>query len=331
MKSKIKDIFNNRDVIIKSFVYITCTIFIVTLFKLQIIEGKEYREISEKKMLRTSTIEAPRGEIYDTNGVLLATNKLGFDIKLYKTNITNSKLNEMIKRIIDILEKNNDTVKATLYVENGELVFYSDFDKNKFFDTYKFDENAKTDEILDSLYEKYELESYNKVDRLKILQVRYNIALNGYSLFKSIDLAEDISYESVIMIEEIKSDLPGIVINVTPKRYYPNGTIASHLLGYVGSITDLEYEALENKEGYTINSTYGKMGIEKSMEKYLKGKDGILRTSVDSMGIANDEQIYEEPKSGNNVTLTIDYRLQKVAEDNLKKVIYDISKRKWDI
>ena len=326
MKNKIKQLFDDRDTIIKIFVYIIATIFMITLFKLQVIEGKEYREMSEKKMLRTSTIEAPRGEIYDTNGVLLATNKLGFDLQLYKTKLSNNDLNTMIKKVIDILSKNNDDVKVLLNIENNELVFYSEADKKKFFDTYKFDEDMKTSEILEKLYQKYELGRYNKNDKLKILQVRYNIALNGYSLFKSIDLAENISYESVIMLEEIKSDLPGININVTPKRYYPNGSIAAHILGYVGNITDTEYTKLENKEGYTINSTYGKMGIEKSMEKYLKGKDGILRTSVDSMGIANDEQIYKQPESGNNITLTIDYRLQKVAEENLKSVIYDISK-----
>lgn len=326
MKKKLKQLFEDRDVIIKIFVYIVAALFIITLFKLQIIDGKEYREMSEKKMLRSTTIEAPRGEIYDTNGVLLATNKLGYDLKLYKTKLSNDELNDLIKQVIEILNKNNDDVKTTLNIENNQLVFYSDSDKKKFFDTYDFEESMQTEDILDSLYKKYGLEKYSSEYRLKILQVRYNIALNGYSLFKSIDLAEDISYESVIMLEEIKSDLPGINITVIPKRYYPNGTIAAHILGYVGNITEDEYNELEDKEGYTINSTYGKMGIEKSMEKYLKGKDGILRTHVDSMGIANDEQVYEEPESGNNVTLTIDYRLQKVSEDSLKQVIYDISK-----
>ncbi len=325
MKNKIKQLLEDRDYVIKIFIYIVAAIFVITLFRLQIVEGKEYRETSEKKMLRSSTIEAPRGEIYDTNGVLLATNKLGFDLKLYKTKLKNDELNDVIKRTIDILEKNKDSVKETLSLENGEIVFYSESDKKKFYDAYKFDENMKTDEILNKLYEKYELESYSTEDKFKILQVRNNITINGYSLFKSIDLAENISYESVIMLEEIKTDLPGINISVSPKRYYPNGTIAAHILGYVGNITDEEYSELEDKEGYTINSTFGKMGIEKSMEKYLKGKDGILRTQVDSMGIANDEQIYQEPESGNNVTLTIDYRLQKVSEESLKKVIYQIS------
>ena len=105
MKNSVKQLFENRELIIKALIYIVSIIFIITLFRLQIIEGKEYREMSEKKILRSSTIEAPRGEIYDTNGILLATNKLGYDLKLYKTKIDNKQLNNMIKDVIDILEK----------------------------------------------------------------------------------------------------------------------------------------------------------------------------------------------------------------------------------
>ena len=324
MKNKLKEFFENRELIIKILIYVVSIIFVVTLFKLQIVQGKEYRQMSEKKMLRSSTIEAPRGEIYDRNGVLLATNTLSYDLKLYKTRIDNSHLNETLKKVIDILEKNGDNVNTLLNVENNEFVFYSDYDKNKFYKAYDFKEDMSADDILNKLYKKYELIDYPTNYKFKILQVRYNIAINGYSLFKSIDLANDISYESVIMLEEIKSELPGINIVVTPKRTYPNSSTLAHVLGYVGNITEEEYNSLDNKDGYTINSDYGKMGIEKSMESYLKGSDGILRTQVDSMGIANDEQVYEEPVSGNNVTLTIDYRLQKVSEDSLKKVIYEI-------
>ncbi len=324
MKNKLKEFFENRELIIKILIYIVSILFVVTLFKLQIVQGKEYRQMSEKKMLRSSTIEAPRGEIYDRNGVLLATNTLSYDLKLYKTRIDNSQLNQMLKKVIDILEKNGDNVNTLLNVENNEFVFYSDYDKNKFYKAYDFKEDMNADEILNKLYKKYELTDYQNSYKLKILQIRYNIAINGYSLFKSIDLASDISYESVIMLEEIKSELPGINIVVTPKRTYPNAATLAHVLGYVGNITEEEYNLLDDKEGYTINSDYGKMGIEKSMESYLKGSDGILRTQVDSMGIANDEQVYKQPKSGNNVTLTIDYRLQKVSEDSLKKVIYEI-------
>lgn len=76
--------------------------------------------------------------------------------------------------------------------------------------------------------------------------------------------------------------------------------------------------------GYTQNSNIGKMGIEQSFEKYLKGTDGVNRVEVDSYGTVSSENVATKSVTGQNVTLTIDYRLQKVAEDSLVKVINEI-------
>ncbi len=76
--------------------------------------------------------------------------------------------------------------------------------------------------------------------------------------------------------------------------------------------------------GYTQNSNIGKMGIEQAFEKYLKGTDGIRRVEVDSYGTISSEVDSVKPVTGQNVTLTLDYRLQKVAEESLVKVIEQI-------
>jgi len=324
LKNRLKAFFNDRDGILKVLVYTVSIVFLTSLTKLQLLEGKEYRETSEKKMLRSSVIEAPRGEIYDRNGVVLATNKLGFDLELYRTKITNKQLNNILKRITSILIKNGDRINEPFSIEKGELVFYSEREKKNFEEVYKLKEKYIVKEVIESLYKKYEIEGFTEEENFRILQIRYIISKEGYSLFKSISIANNISYESVIMLEEIKADIPGVSIKVSPKRSYPNGTYASHLLGYVGKITKEEYGNVKDS-GYSYNSTIGKMGLEQSMEKYLKGRDGTLRTQVDSMGIANDEIVHEEAITGNNITLTIDYRLQKVAEDSLKTVIYDVA------
>ncbi|MDD2628086.1 MAG: penicillin-binding protein 2 [Clostridia bacterium] len=324
MKKSLKTFFDNRDSILKVLVYTVSIVFLTSLTKLQLIEGKEYREMSEKKMLRSSIIEAPRGEIYDRNGILLATNKLGFDLELYRTKVTSKQLNNILNRITSILIKNGDRINEPFSMEKNELIFYSEREKKNFEEIYNLKEKYAIKEVLEKLYKEYELEDFTEEDKFRILQIRYIIAKEGYSLFKSIGIASNISYESVIMLEEIKADIPGINIKVSPKRHYPNGSYVSHLLGYVGSITREEYESVKDI-GYSYNSNIGKMGLEQSMEKYLKGKDGTLRTQVDSMGIANDEIVHKEAVTGKNITLTIDYRLQKVAEDSLQTVIYDVA------
>lgn len=325
LRYKIENILEKRDDIMKFIVVIISALFIVILFRLQVVNGSEYRQQSQKKILRSTTIGAPRGEIYDRNGVLLATNKLGFDLEIYKTKISNERLNESILSVINILEKNGDSIRYLLNVQDDKFVFLSKSDEKKLYSTYKFNTSMTKDEMLEKLYKKYELEKYNEAERFKILQVRYNIGINGYSLFKSVVISENISLSSVTMIEESRDTLPGMSIKVTPKRYYPNGVIASHILGYVGSITAEEYDSIDKTE-YGYNSVIGRMGIEESMEKYLKGENGILKTEVDSMGIVASETIFEEAESGNNITLSIDYRLQKVSEDSLLKVITDIQK-----
>ena len=322
MKQKLNiNFFENRILILKILVVIIGIVFALRLIDLQIINGASYREQSEKKMLRETTIEAPRGEIYDRNGVVLATSKLAYDVEIFKVGDEN--LNNTLLKLLNILEQNKDEYTSAFPMEDNE--FYSDEDRKKVCETYDIDSNSTTAEILDHLYIKYDLNKLNVSNETKnkLVALRYEIGTNTFSLFRSVTLAKDVSYNSMAMIEELASELPGIDINVNSKRYYPNGTIAAHLLGYVSKISSEEYKELKDEE-YTYNSIIGKMGIETTMEAFLKGSNGIKRTEVDAEGEIAGEYIYKEADSGNNVTLTIDYRLQQVAEKNLKKVINNI-------
>jgi len=326
-RGKVKKInlkfFENRILIMKGLVVVIGLVFATRLINLQVINGAAYREQSEKKMLRETAVEAPRGEIYDRNGVVLATSKLAYDVEIYKVGSSNEEMNKIILRVINILEQNNDEYYSSFPMEDDK--FYSDDDKKKVCKTYGIEETLTEKEVLEYLYEKYELNNLNFTleEKNKVVALRYEIGTNVFSLFRSVTIAKDVSYESMAVIEEMKSELDGIEINVNSKRYYPYGTLASHLLGYVSNISSEEYKELKDK-GYTYNSTIGKMGIETTMEEFLKGVNGIKRTEVDAEGKVASEYTYKEAESGNNVTLTIDYRLQQVAEKNLKIVINNI-------
>ena len=204
--------------------------------------------------------------------------------------------------------------------------FYADSQRTSLCETYGIETTLTDTEILNYIYEKYGLNDigFNEDEKFKVARLRYELATNVFSLFSSVTIAKDVSYETMAIIEESKGELPGIEINVNSKRYYPHGTLASHLIGYVSSISSEEYQKLKG-EGYLYNSSIGKMGIETTMERYLKGDNGLKRTEVDAEGEIAAEYMYKESMSGNNVTLTIDYRLQTIAETNLKKVINNIA------
>lgn len=305
-------------------VIVISVIFIATLFNLQIVNGENYREQSEKRMLRTKNITAPRGEIYDRNGVILATNKLSYDVELYKVRVSAKEQNDGILRLVEILNENSDKVYSTFPVNddlNG-FNFENEEDEQKWKKEMKLDSTLTFDQVIDKYIEKYELQDYsdNRLNQIKMIEIKYEANLNGYSLFNSATIAKDISQKSVAKIGEEKYKIYGISIVSVPKRYYPNGNLLSHTIGYVSKISSTEYEK-KKEQGYNVNSVIGKAGIEQSFEKYLRGNDGVIKEETDTLGNISSQTETTEAKSGDNVTLTIDYRLQKVAEESLLSTI----------
>lgn len=305
-------------------VIVISVIFIATLFNLQIVNGENYREQSEKRMLRTKNITAPRGEIYDRNGVILATNKLSYDVELYKVRVSTKEQNDGILRLVEILNENSDKVYSTFPVNddlNG-FNFENTEEEQKWKKEMKLDSTLTFDQVIDKYIEKYELQDYsdNRLNQIKMIEIKYEANLNGYSLFNSATIAKDISQKSVAKIGEEKYKIYGISIVSVPKRYYPNGNLLSHTIGYVSKISSTEYEK-KKEQGYNVNSVIGKAGIEQSFEKYLRGKDGVIKEETDTLGNVSSQTETTEAKSGVNVTLTVDYRLQKVAEESLLNAI----------
>lgn len=305
-------------------VIVISVIFIATLFNLQIVNGENYREQSEKRMLRTKNITAPRGEIYDRNGVILATNKLSYDVELYKVRVSTKEQNDGILRLVEILNENSDKVYSTFPVNddlNG-FNFENTEEEQKWKKEMKLDSTLTFDQVIDKYIEKYELQDYsdNRLNQIKMIEIKYEANLNGYSLFNSATIAKDISQKSVAKIGEEKYKIYGISIVSVPKRYYPNGNLLSHTIGYVSKISSTEYEK-KKEQGYNVNSVIGKAGIEQSFEKYLRGKDGVIKEETDTLGNVSSQTETTEARSGDNVTLTVDYRLQKVAEESLLNAI----------
>ncbi len=316
---KITNFFNNRELILSIIIVSISIIFVLQLFNLQIINGATYREQAERRMVRTESVTASRGEIYDRNGVVLATNKLAYNVELYKVQVEPYEQNNAIYELIKILESNGDSIYSSFPIKDD----FSDFDFSdkeseiKWKESVNIDELASFDDVINHYIELYALTDIEDRDmQIKIIKVKYEGNLNGYSLFNSALIAKNISDKSVAQIEEAKSRLYGVNVVTVPQRYYPNGTVASHVIGYVSKIGSTEY-AEKKDEGYTLNSLTGKAGVEESFEKYLKGTDGEKKVITDSKGNVSSEVETKEAISGDNVTLTIDYRLQVAAENAL--------------
>lgn len=134
--------------------------------------------------------------------------------------------------------------------------------------------------------------------------------------FKNILIKADVSREDVAFVEENKMRLPGIQIQAEPLRSYKYGKMAAHVFGYLGEISKDKLKE-EDDDFYRLGDLVGKDGIEKIFEPALKGKKGFKEVEVDVSGRELGVLRKLPPVGGNVVTLTLDSRLQKVAEEEL--------------
>ena len=149
------------------------------------------------------------------------------------------------------------------------------------------DENATAEQVFNKLKEKYEILEDDVQKARKIMAVRYEITNNAFSNIRPVTISRNISYLSANQIKEQSGILPGAAVITEPILTYPYGSLASHILGYVGAISEEEYE--QKKETYGINDVIGKEGIEYTMEEYLKGQDGIRQIDMSVDGTMTEE------------------------------------------
>lgn len=390
-----------KNLILVAFVVILVKILYMTTFKYE-----HYTELAENKTYKQLLIKAPRGEIKDRYGRLLAGNKNLFTVQVsgdgIKRKDSNGKsmANDICLKLINLLEKNNEEYidEFPIYIQNGK--YYYTFDKNireyknnnnipqeldakeSFYYLVdklvsegvltqddrklevsklqkKLNENGYYPPILVSKWlfteEKNKqdwLESYGindskitakkafneirnsksyQIDKVlsdsdarKILVVRDLIKSQGYSQYNPITIATDISQKTISQLEESAIELPGVSVAVEPVRYYPNTTLASHILGHMGKMpSGQEDKYLNREEGktYSKGDTVGISGIEKSYEEQLRGVDGYKKVQVDALGRITRELDVSEPKSGDTVYLSIDKDLQEDTENALKGVL----------
>ncbi len=137
--------------------------------------------------------------------------------------------------------------------------------------------------------------------------------------FRPLRILEDASQYEIAFIEERASEFPGIVTIVESRRDYPYGTMASHVFGYTGEVSDKQLEDTTFVErGYTYGDRIGQKGLEKEYESDYRGRNGVKFIEVNAYGkeiglIPDMEHVEAMP--GNSMITTLDFELQKVAED----------------
>ena len=315
---------NLRFNVLTVLVYIIGIVLIAQLFNLQIVHGAEYREESNTRLTRESTIEAARGSILDKTGTPLVSTTAHFSLEMYKTKVDDNTLNQDILNLITVLEKYQISYSDTFPININPFSFTIEGEQlSNWKEKYDLKEDISAEEAFYEFKDEYEIQNTDIAEIRKIISIRYNLDENGYSSTRSVTIAENIPREAVAEFSESSDKFAGINIVVNPVREYNSGTLASHILGYAAQIDAEEYET--RKDRYSQNDIIGKTGIEYVFEEYLKGKNGIRQIDMDVNGTTTAEYTAKEAVAGSDVVLTIDANLQQVTETALANNINKIA------
>ncbi len=220
------------------------------LWYLQVIEGPRLSELSENNRIRVRPLPAPRGALYDRNGLPLAETAPAFVLSL-------------VPREVDDRESTLARLSILLKVPLAEL------------------REAMAGASADSPW--------------------------------PVRIRRGLTFEDVVRVEERRAELPGVLVEVEPRRAYPASRSAVHLLGYVREATRAQV-----REGrYRAGELAGQSGLERVLDPVLRGRDGGEYVEVDRLGRLVRVIRREEPRPGASVVTTLDRRLQEAAESAL--------------
>ena len=153
----------------------------------------------------------------------------------------------------------------------------------------------------------------------KAVELSEAMADPAYGPFDQIPLAVGVSDDIRVFLAERNEEFPGVEVVRRARRVYPYGELASHVLGYVDTITAEELEARPNHpKSYSTLDEIGKAGVELAFEDLLRGTPGWREIEVDNVGNVVRERGYRAPLPGIDVVLTIDADLQRLVEDELE-------------
>lgn len=260
---ELADLGEKPEIRLRLFSYFGIALFLVVflrLWYLQVMMGDDFANISEQNRIKTVSIRAVRGNVYDRYGNTLVTNRSSVAVT---------------------------AVPAIVLKNENEIIILSDL----------------LDIPFDDIKGKLEKGLVHPLD--------------GIILKNSID------DETAAEIADRKTKLPGVTIEPEIFRFYPNGSLAAHVIGYIGPISDEQLAEPKLSGKYVSGDVIGKSGLEMYYESYLRGQPGYYTIEVNPAGypIRNIDKVDSIP--GNNIHTTLDLDMQRYVEERLAMGIED--------
>ena len=231
-------------------------ILFFSAFKIQIVEGENYKKFAHQNKFIKYYLDSERGVIYDRNMNQLVWNEVSFDLVLKKSDLPENR-EEVFQKVGEIIGKNSQEITERAQFDSSE----------------------------------------------------------------EITVEKDLSHRALVLLEAKKEGLPGFSVKKSILRNYQTEGSLSHVLGYLGKISPDEIERFES---YQFGDWIGKTGVEKSYESVLGENKGEMEVERSASGEIISQQVVSLPQSGDSLVLSLDFSLQKKAEESLKNIIEEV-------
>ena len=295
------------------------TVYLVALYKLQIIEGEANYNRSSELTNTERVVTAARGNIYDRYGRTLVSNEETYNLKidtdkLFANDDPNSVILELVHMVQGYGDEYTDDLPITMtppFEYDPDMTAIQRTMLDAYYVRQEIDPNSTAVELMSYMRTRYNIDNRYSAEEMRIIAgVRYSINVRYAVNTADYVFVEDASMKLISSIMENK--LVGIEVERAYSRKY--GTeYAAHILGYTGLMTQEEYEKY-SLLNYSTDAMVGKDGVEYAFENYLHGKDGKVIETRNSAGTVLATVYEEEPEPGNHVYLTIDSVLQEQTE-----------------
>lgn len=324
-------------------------IILIMTIQLQFSGYQKTLSESSSGIIRQYSSQAPRGDIYDNKGVLLASTNEYNNVMIANAYLDDASLNSLCLELSYLFDQYHCLRVSDLdqyFVLDPKARFLKEEAKirkwqtdTNLFDLKDYasgvivtfsDDYVKTDPNVFFLYlrRKFNIDnSYTIDEAYRIIRIRYQIFSNNWAFVKGtpVKIATDVPDELIRKFEEQNYHYMGIVAGKEYARTYSSEALyASHVLGYCGKISSVTYSDLA-PFGYTSDDVVGKAGVEAQMERYLHGSSGTTPYSIwtknGEEGLFVPYNYGIQPQEGATVYLTIDSRVQEVGMEALKEYI----------
>ncbi len=300
---------------------ILLVIFLVALYKLQIVEGRAYYEESLNSVSTTQRVRAARGNLLDRYGRVLVSNTSCNSIVLNAEDLlAQDDPNAAILQMVQTVEDTGDTYTDTLPVTSAPPFEYTEMNKlqrtllDAYLDDVGLPEDASAVELMSVFRQKFDIDNNYTAEQMRIIAgIRYELRVRYVIPTADYVFVENASMELISSLME--NNVRGFDVEVSYQRQY-HTNLAPHILGQTGLMDRDEYE-IYGPMGYTMDATVGKSGAEYAFEQYLHGTDGEAIVTKNAEGTVTGTTYTKEPEPGDNVSLTFDLDLQASAETAL--------------